>query len=108
MVSPWSLRPRSKFGDLTEVFIALNEGAGTRTRDLRIKSPLLYRLSYASRLSTTLFRVWPLSLPDKRATNHHRVFRLSVGCRRWCGGGVGPSSKFLGTKKARICYCDIA
>ena len=23
------------------------EGAGTRTRDLRIKSPLLYRLSYA-------------------------------------------------------------
>jgi hypothetical protein len=27
--------------------ILLNEGAGTRTRDLRIKSPLLYRLSYA-------------------------------------------------------------
>ena len=24
------------------------EGAGTRTQDLRIKSPLLYRLSYAS------------------------------------------------------------
>ncbi len=25
-----------------------SEGAGTRTQDLRIKSPLLYRLSYAS------------------------------------------------------------
>ena len=29
---------------------ATSEGAGTRTRDLRIKSPLLYRLSYASEL----------------------------------------------------------
>ncbi len=28
----------------------VNEGAGARTQDLRIKSPLLYRLSYASRL----------------------------------------------------------
>ena len=27
----------------------LDEGAGIRTRDLRIKSPLLYRLSYAFR-----------------------------------------------------------
>jgi hypothetical protein len=25
----------------------MTEGAGTRTQDLRIKSPLLYRLSYA-------------------------------------------------------------
>ena len=27
--------------------MTLSEGAGTRTLDLRIKSPLLYRLSYA-------------------------------------------------------------
>ena len=27
---------------------AINEGGGTRTHDQRIKSPLLYRLSYAS------------------------------------------------------------
>ena len=32
---------------------APSEGAGTRTRDLRIKSPLLYRLSYASKFFIT-------------------------------------------------------
>jgi hypothetical protein len=35
-----------KSGNVPEFMGAWNELSGTRTHDLRIKSPLLYRLSY--------------------------------------------------------------
>jgi hypothetical protein len=39
----------------------LSEGGGTRTHDQRIKSPLLYRLSYALDIGKTrLFAAFPL------------------------------------------------
>src|SRR5271154_1186697 len=39
--------PGQRFASWRETFCRKNEAAGTRTQDLRIKSPLLYRLSYS-------------------------------------------------------------
>ena len=45
-----------------------NDGAGTRTQDLRIKSPLLYRLSYAFIASPEPLAAWEGGLYERLST----------------------------------------
>ena len=46
MVQEWQYRSQTGLNRLYEIDLFAHETAGTRTQDLRIKSPLLYRLSY--------------------------------------------------------------
>jgi hypothetical protein len=58
-----AVRPRAEPAGTRDGREMKSEGAGARTQDLRIKSPLLYRLSYA--LNLRLFR-----LPHNVLANH--------------------------------------
>jgi hypothetical protein len=56
----------------------LNEGGGTRTHDLGIKSPLLYQLSYAPG-ALNIFWVHPLH----KTASHYLCF-----ARPWTHGAI--------------------
>jgi hypothetical protein len=52
-----------------------NEGAGARTQDLRIKSPLLYQLSYrvVDQADESIHRAAPAALTAIAGSRHQQV-----------------------------------
>ena len=71
------LSPRADLGRRRKSLLRRSEAAGARTQDLRIKSPLLYRLSY----SLKLFEMNSLRHPKQmksRGPNHGNSTTISV------------------------------
>ena len=67
-VLKWTHLVPKRFRKKRPILFELTEGAGIRTRDLRIKSPLLYQLSYASR---GLWREAHAALPEPQFSIYH-------------------------------------